>query len=138
MRSIQEIQQELLTEFEVFDDWSDKYEYIIDLGKVLPPMNASLKTEETLVKGCQSKVWLWIEKKGDFLFLHADSDAIITKGLIGLLVQIYSGQSPQEIVNSDLFLLQKIGLSEHLSPSRANGLASMIQRIKAEALKHIS
>lgn len=134
--NITETQNEIIEEFELFDDWMDKYEHIIEIGNALPAMEASLKTEENLVKGCQSNVWLNAEVKGGKLILTADSDALITKGLIGLLLRVFSGQNPNEILQSELFFINRLGLSDHLSPNRANGLSAMVNRIKMHALAH--
>ncbi|MFQ5334488.1 MAG: SufE family protein [Flavobacteriales bacterium] len=132
--NITETQNEIIEEFELFDDWMDKYEHIIEIGTALPAMEASLKTEENLVKGCQSNVWLNAEVKGGKLIFTADSDALITKGLIGLLLRVFSGQNPNEILQSELFFINRLGLSDHLSPNRANGLSAMVNRIKMHAL----
>ena len=117
----------------MFDEWLDKYEYIIELGKSLEPLADSAKTEEHLIKGCQSRVWLDYEVRDGIIFFTADSDAIITKGIISLLVKIYSGRSAEEILGSDFSIVEKIGLRENLSPTRANGLVSMIDTIRSIA-----
>ena len=135
---IKEIEDEIIEEFEVYDDWMEKYEYIIELGKDLDLIKEENKTDDKLIKGCQSRVWLDSEKDGDILNFYADSDAIITKGIISLLLRVFSGQNPEEIVKSDLRFLTEIGLQEHLSPSRANGLLSMVQQIKLLAIKNVS
>ena len=134
--TIKEIQEEIIEEFSFFEDWMDKYENIIEFGKELSPMDPSLRTEENLVKGCQSQVWLVATMEGDNLVFKADSDALISKGIIGLLLRMLSNHSPEEIANADLFALKEIGLQEHLSPNRANGLASMVKKIKMYALAH--
>lgn len=134
--SINEIQEEIISEFELFDDWMQKYEYIIDLGKSLPVIDEKYKTEDNLIKGCQSKVWLHADLKNGKIIFTADSDAIITKGLVGLMVRILSDHSPDEILNADLYFLDKIGLKEHLSPTRANGLLSMIKQMKMYAIAY--
>lgn len=130
---IKERQDQIIEEFSFFPDWTEKYEYIIDLGKQLPPLDPAYKTEAFLVKGCQSQVWLHAFLKDNKLQLEADSDAIITKGIIALLVKIYNGLSPAEIAGSDLYMLEKIGLESHLSPTRANGLRSMVNHIRSFA-----
>lgn len=130
MQSINNIQDEIIEDFSMYDDWNDKYEYLIEFGKSLPLMEEQYKTEDNRIHGCQSKVWLQPEIKDDKLFFHADSDAIITKGIVGLLVKVLSGHTPKEIADSDLYFINKIGLQEHLSPTRANGLVSMIKKMK--------
>ena len=120
----------------MYDEWLDKYEYLIDLGKNLAPYPDSSKTDDRLIKGCQSRVWLDYQMKDGKLWFTADSDAIITKGIISLLVSIYSGRTPEEIASSDFSFIEKIGLKENLSPTRANGLTSMIATIKAVALEN--
>ncbi|WP_343748508.1 SufE family protein [Fluviicola sp.] len=135
--SIEEKQQEIIDDFAIYDDWMEKYEYIIELGKDLPLIDPSKKTDDRLIEGCQSKVWLDAAIDHDKLRLTADSDAIITKGIIGLLVRVYDNESPEDIVRSDLRFISEIGLQEHLSPTRANGLASMVKKIKLMALSAI-
>lgn len=132
--TIQEKQQELINEFEFLDDWEQKYEYIIDLGKELKGLAEDKKTEENLIKGCQSKVWLYAEFKDGKLFFNADSDGILPKGIVSLLVRIYSGHTTKEILDSDFDFIAKIGLQEFLSPSRANGLMAMTKQIKFYAV----
>ena len=132
--SIEEIEQEIVEEFSVFDDWMDKYEHIIGLGKELPLIDESLKTEDLLIKGCQSRVWLHAKLEDDKVIFTADSDAIITKGIISLLIRVLSGQSTDVIINSEMFFVDKVGLKEHLSPTRSNGLVSMIKQMKLYAL----
>ena len=129
-----EIQSQIIDEFEIMDDWMEKYEYMISLGKSLPLMDKDFKNDSNLIKGCQSRVWLHAELKNDNIFFHADSDAIITKGIISILIRIYSGQPPNEILDSSFDFINKIGLKEHLSQTRANGLSSMIKQIKMYAL----
>ncbi len=128
--SINEIQDEIIEEFDLFDDWMDRYEYIIDLGKKLPLIDASLKTEERLIKGCQSLVWLNAKQEEDKIIFTADSDAIITKGIIALLVRVLSNQNAKDIAETELYFIDKIGLKEHLSPNRSNGLVSMVKQMK--------
>ena len=129
-----DIQSQIIDEFESMDDWMEKYEYMISLGKSLPLMDNDFKNDSNLIKGCQSRVWLHAELKNDNIFFHADSDAIITKGIISILIRIYSGQSPKEILDSSFDFINKIGLKDHLSQTRANGLSSMIKQIKMYAL----
>jgi len=132
---IEEIEREIIEEFELFgDDWEGKYEHLIDLGKSLPLIEDKYKTEDKIIKGCQSKVWVQSELKDGKIIYSADSDAIITKGLVALIVRVLSGQTPDEIVNAKLDFINKIGLKEHLSPTRANGLVSMIKQMKLDAL----
>ncbi len=132
--TINEIQNEIIEEFLVYDDWMDKYEYIIDYAKSLPVIDVNKKTPQNLINGCQSKVWLDAELKEGKLSFTADSDAIITKGVVALLVRVFNMQSAKDILTADLFFIEKIGLSQNLSPTRANGLLSMIKRIKSYAL----
>lgn len=136
--TIKDIENEIIEEFELFgDDWESKYEHIIDLGKSLPLIDSKLKTEDKIIKGCQSQVWLNAEQKDGKIVFTADSDAIITKGMVALLVRVLSDQKPEDIVKADLDFINKIGLKEHLSPTRANGLVSMISQMKQEALRQI-
>jgi cysteine desulfuration protein SufE len=125
---------EIIEDFELFSDWEDKYEYIISLGKELPLIKDEYKTEDYLVRGCQSRVWLHAEKQGENIVFTADSDAIITKGIIALLVRVLSNQPAAEVAKSDLDFINKIGLKDHLSPNRSNGLVSMIQKMKTYAV----
>ena len=134
--TIQEIQNEIVDEFSMFDDWMERYEYMIDLGKSLPLIDASLKVDENLIKGCQSKVWVHGEMKGDKLVFTADSDAIITKGIIAILIRAFSNQHPAEIIDANTDFIDEIGLKEHLSPTRANGLVSMIKQLKLYAIAY--
>lgn len=134
MSTIKEIQEEIVEEFQMFDDWMQKYEYLIDLGKSLPLIDEKYKTEDNIIKGCQSKVWLHAENDGEKVIYTADSDAILTKGLIALMVRTLSGQKPKDIMDADMKFIDKIGLKEHLSPTRANGLLSMIKQMKYYAL----
>ena len=133
---IETIQNELIDEFSMFDDWMERYEYMIELGKSLPLIDTKYKTDENIIKGCQSKVWLHSEFKNDKVIFSADSDAIITKGIVAILVRVFSNQSPQEILSANTDFIDAIGLKEHLSPTRANGLASMIKQIKMYALAY--
>ena len=132
--TIKEIQDEIVDEFSMFDDWMERYEYIIELGKKLPLINEEYKTEDNLIKGCQSKVWLKGEQSEDAIVFTADSDAILTKGIIAILIRVFSNQSAIDIINSDMSFIDEIGLKEHLSPTRANGLVSMIKNIKMYAI----
>lgn len=136
IKTLKEAEDEVVDSFSMYDEWLDKYEYLIDLGKNLAPYPDSSKTDDRLIKGCQSRVWLDYQMKDGKLWFTADSDAIITKGIISLLVSIYSGRTPEEIASSDFSFIEKIGLKENLSPTRANGLASMIETIKAVALEN--
>lgn len=134
MNSIKEIQQEIVEEFALFDEWMDKYEHIIELGKDLPLIDEQYKTDENLIKGCQSKVWLHAELKDGKIIFTAESDAIITKGIVGLVIRVFSNHTPQEIIDADLFFIDQIGLQEHLSPTRSNGLLSMLKQIRMYAI----
>ena len=136
--TLAEKQQEIIDEFAIYDDWMDKYEYIIELGKELPLIDDAKKTDDRLIEGCQSRVWLDTEIDNGKMKFTADSDAIITKGIIGLLIRVLNNESAKEIATSDLFFIKEIGLQEHLSPTRANGLASMVQKMKLSALKAIT
>ena len=131
---IKEIQDEIVDEFSMFDDWMQRYEYIIELGKNLPLIEEEFKTEENIIKGCQSKVWLKGDQKEDVVIFTADSDAILTKGIIAILIRAFSNQKPADILDADMGFIDEIGLKEHLSPTRANGLVSMIKNIKMYAL----
>jgi len=132
--TIKEIQNEIIDEFSMFDDWMQRYEYIIELGKSLPLIKEEYKTEENLIKGCQSKVWLQGEQKDDKIVFTADSDAILTKGIIAILIRAFSNQKAEDIIKADTEFIDEIGLKEHLSATRANGLVSMIKNIKMYAL----
>jgi cysteine desulfuration protein SufE len=132
--TIKDIQDQIIDEFELFDDWMQRYEYIIELGKNLPIISEVNKTDENIIKGCQSKVWLYAELNNDTLKYTADSDAILTKGIIAILIRVFSNQKPTDILNADMDFIEKIGLKDHLSPTRANGLVSMIKNIKMYAL----
>jgi cysteine desulfuration protein SufE len=132
--TIQEIQDEIVDEFSMFDDWMERYEYIIELGKGLPLIDEKYKTEDNIIKGCQSKVWVHGEQKDDKIVFTADSDAILTKGIIAILIRAFSNQKASDILEANTDFIDKIGLKEHLSPTRANGLVSMIKQIKMYAL----
>ena len=136
-KTLQDVENEVIDEFSLFDDWLDKYEYLIELGKALKEYPEDRKTDDRLVKGCQSRVWIDFKIQDGKIFFNADSDAIITKGIISLLIRIYSGRTPQEILSSDFSVVEKIGLKENLSPTRANGLVSMIQMIREIAAGNI-
>lgn len=134
MSEIAEIQKNIIEDFNMFDDWMQKYEYLIDLGKDLEPIDDKHKTEDNLIKGCQSRVWLHAKKTNDKIVFSADSDAIMTKGIIALLIRVLSGQKSSDIINSDLKFINEIGLKEQLSATRANGLLSMIKQMKLYAI----
>ncbi|HEX8564010.1 MAG TPA: SufE family protein [Flavobacterium sp.] len=132
--TIQEIQHEIVDEFSMFDDWDERFQYVIDLGKGLPLIDEKFKTDDNTIKGCQSKVWLHAEQDADKIVFTADSDAIITKGIIAILIRAFSNQKPADILEADTSFIDDIGLKQHLSPTRANGLVSMIKQIKMYAL----
>ena len=134
MTSIQDIQQDIIDEFDMFEEWMEKYEHIIDLGKSLPLIEEQFKTDDNLIKGCQSRVWLHAQQENNTVVFTADSDAIMTKGIIALLVRTFSGQKAQDIVDADTEFINQIGLKEQLSPTRANGLLSMVKQMKLYAL----
>jgi cysteine desulfuration protein SufE len=134
--NIKEIQDEIIDEFSMFDDWMQRYEYMIELGKSLPLIDAQYKTNENLIKGCQSKVWVHAKLKGDKIEFTADSDAIITKGIVAILLRVFSNQQPKNIIEANTDFIDEIGLKEHLSPTRANGLVSMIKQIKMYAIAY--
>ena len=134
MADIQTIQNEIVEEFSFFEDWMQRYEHMIELGKSLPLIHSEFKTEENIIKGCQSKVWIHAELDQEHLVFTADSDAIITKGIIALLIRVFSHQPPAAIMEADTEFIDKIGLKEHLSPTRANGLLSMIKQMKMYAI----
>ena len=136
--SIEEKQRAIIDEFSMFDDWMEKYEYIIDLGKDLPQLSESQKDDTQIIEGCQSRVWLKSEYVNDSMGFLADSDAIITKGIIALLIRVLNNESPKNIASADLFFIDKIGLKDHLSPTRANGLVSMVKRMKLDAIKLVN
>lgn len=134
--TIKEIQDEIIDEFSMFEDWEERYQYVIDLGNSLPLIDEQYKTEDNIIKGCQSKVWLHGEQQDGEVIFTADSDAILTKGIIAILIRVFSGQKPQDILDADTGFIDEIGLKEHLSPTRANGLVSMIKQIKMYALAY--
>ena len=128
--TLEQKKQQIIDDFSLYDEWLDKYEYLIELGKALEPFSEEKKTEDRLIKGCQSRVWLDAELRDGRIYFQADSDAIITKGIISLLISVYSGRTPEEIAGDDFAFVSEIGLKENLSPTRANGLVSMIETIK--------
>ncbi len=132
--TIQEKQDEIIDDFSVFSDWMDKYEYIVQLGKELPLIDAQFKTDDHLIRGCQSRVWLHADYTGGLVHFTADSDAIITKGLISMVIKVLSGHTPREIMDAEIYFVDAIGLTSHLSPTRSNGLLSMLKQIKSYAL----
>lgn len=134
--TIKEVQEEIIDEFSMFEDWMQRYEYIIELGKTLPLIEEQYKTEDNIIKGCQSKVWLHADQNNGNIAFTADSDAILTKGIIAILIRVFSEKTPEEILNSNTEFIDRIGLKEHLSPTRANGLVSMIKQIKMYALAY--
>ncbi|CAN5295158.1 SufE family protein [soil metagenome] len=131
--TIQETENEIVEEFSMFEQWDDKYQYIIDMGKSLASLAPEFKTDDRLIKGCQSQVWLHTEMKDGKIIFNADSDAIITKGVVALLVRVFSNHTPKEITDAQITFVNKIGLTEHLSPTRANGLVAMIKQLKLDA-----
>ena len=135
--SFKEKQDSIIEDFQVFDDWMDKYEMIIDLGKEIQGISVEKRKDDQLIDGCQSRVWLKAEMKNTIMHFSADSDAIITKGIIALLINVYNGEKPETIVKENLYFINQIGLQEHLSPTRANGLLEMVKRMKIEALKYV-
>lgn len=132
--TIAETENEITEEFAMFDQWDDKYQYLIDMGKALPPMAEELKTDDRIIKGCQSRVWLQSELKDGKVVFTADSDAIITRGMVALMVRVLSDHTPDEILSTELGFVDAIGLKQHLSPTRANGLVAMIRQMKLDAL----
>jgi cysteine desulfuration protein SufE len=135
-KTIQEIEKEIVEEFSLFDSWDDKYEYIIDLGKKLPPLEDEFKKDENRVRGCQSTVWLVADHKNGKIFYKAESDAVIVKGLISLLIRVLSGHTPDEIINAKLDFIQQIGMTTHLAQTRSNGLLAMVKQMKNYALAY--
>ena len=134
--TINDIQDKIIDEFALFDDWMDKYNLLIDLGKEVPAIDPKFKVKDFLIEGCQSKVWLHPEYDGKIISFTADSDAIITRGIVGLLIKVLSGRTPDEILAADLYFIEKIGLRQHLSPTRSNGLLSMVRQIKLYAMAY--
>jgi cysteine desulfuration protein SufE len=136
--NLQQIQDQIIEEFSVFEEWLDKYEYLIELGNAIEPMDIKYRTNEYLINGCQSKVWVKAELTDDKVFFQADSDAIITKGIVALLVRVLSGRTPNEIMNADLFFIDRIGLTQNLSPTRSNGLLAMVKQMKLYGMAYHS
>ncbi|MEO1030764.1 MAG: SufE family protein [Bacteroidota bacterium] len=134
--TIEDIQNDIIDEFSMFDDWEERYQYMIDLGKTLPLIDEQYKTEDHIIKGCQSKVWVHASMTDDKVSFTADSDAIITKGIIAILIRVFSNQHPRAIIEANTDFIDKIGLKEHLSPTRANGLVSMIKQLKMYAIAY--
>ena len=134
--NIQDIQNEIIDEFSMFKDWEERYQYMIDLGKTLPLIDEQFKTEDNTIKGCQSKVWVHADLINEKIVFTADSDAIITKGIIAILIRVFSNQSPKDIIEANTGFIDDIGLKEHLSPTRANGLVSMIKQLKMYAIAY--
>lgn len=134
--NIQETENEIIDEFSLFDNWEDKYEYIIDLGKKLQPLNPEFKVEENKIKGCQSQVWLIADEADGRIFFKADSDAVIVRGLVSMLIRVLSGHTPDEIINTKLDFINKIGMTTHLAQTRSNGLLSMVKQMKNYALAY--
>ena len=134
MKTVNELQDNIIEDFSAFDDWMDKYQMLIDLGNELEPLDTKLKTESNLINGCQSRVWLQADYTDGKMELSADSDALIVKGIIALLIRVLSGHTPSEILSSDLYFIDRIGLKDHLSPTRSNGLLAMIKQIRMYAL----
>lgn len=138
MQTINEIQQEIIDEFSIYDDWMDKYAYIIEQGNAMHPLEEKYKIPENIIKGCQSRVWLQTDYRNGRLFFEAESDAIIVKGLLALVLRIFNGHTPDEIIGTDLRFMKEIGLTEHLSPTRSNGLLSVIKQIRYYAIAYKS
>lgn len=134
--TINELQDQITEEFALFDDWIDKYNYLIDLGKTLPAIDPKFKTNDYIIEGCQSKVWLHPSFENGIINFTADSDAIITRGIVALLVRVLSGRTPEEIMNADLYFIDKIGLKQNLSPTRSNGLLAMVRQVKLYAIAY--
>lgn len=134
--TIDEVQKAIIADFSVYEDWMDKYTYLIELGNELEPIDTSYKVDQNLIRGCQSRVWLQQRMEGDLLFFEAESDALIVKGLVALLLKVFSGRTPQEILDSEPYFIDEIGLKQHLSPTRSNGLMSMVRQIKLYALAY--
>jgi len=134
--NIEETQQAIIADFSAFDDWMDKYTYLIELGNELVPIDASYKIDQNLIRGCQSRVWLQQKLEGDLLIFEAESDALIVKGLVALLLKVFSGRTPQEILDAEPYFIDEIGLRQHLSPTRSNGLMAMVKQIKLYALAY--
>ena len=136
--TLKEVQEQIIEEFEIYEDWMDKYNYLIELGQNLPVLDSKYKTSEYLLEGCQSKVWLYAELDGEIIRYSAESDAIITKGIVALLIRVMSGRRPEDLKDADLFFIDRIGLKDNLSPTRANGLFSMVKQMKLYALAYFA
>ena len=134
--TIEEVQQEIISDFAVYEDWMDKYTYLIELGNELAPINVAFKVDQNLIRGCQSRVWLQQRMEGDLLYFEAESDALIVKGLVALLMKVFSGRTPQEIIDAEPYFIDEIGLKQHLSPTRSNGLMAMVKQIKLYAIAY--
>ena len=134
--TIEEIQQEIISDFAVYEDWMDKYTYLIELGNELEPIDAAYKVDQNLIRGCQSRVWLQQRLEGGILYFDAESDALIVKGLVALLMKVFSGRTPKEILDAEPYFIDEIGLKQHLSPTRSNGLMAMVKQIKLYALAY--
>lgn len=134
--TIEDVQQEIVEEFSAYEDWMDKYQYLIELGNELQELNPAEKTEQNLIKGCQSRVWLVAELKDGKIYFRGESDAVIVKGLVALLLRVVSGRTPQELIENELFFIDEIGLKQHLSPTRSNGLVAMIKQIRLYAVAY--
>jgi cysteine desulfuration protein SufE len=134
--TIEEVQQAIIADFSVYEDWMDKYTYLIELGNELVPIDAVYKVDQNLIRGCQSRVWLQQKMEGDLLIFEAESDALIVKGLVALLLKVFSGRTPQEILDAEPYFIDEIGLRQHLSPTRSNGLMAMVKQIKLYALAY--
>jgi cysteine desulfuration protein SufE len=134
--TIEEVQQEIIEEFSVYEDWMDKYSYLIELGNELPELDPKEKNDQNLIKGCQSRVWLVAEKKGDRIEFRGESDAVIVKGLVALLLRVVSGRTPREIMDNELHFIDDLGLKQHLSPTRSNGLLAMVKQIRLYAVAY--
>jgi len=138
MQTLKQVQDEIIEEFNAFDDWMDRYSYLIELSNDLSPLDPEFKTNEYVIDGCQSKVWLHADLKEDVILFEADSDAIITKGIVALLIRVFSGRTPEEIKDADLYFIDKIGLKENLSPTRSNGLLAMVRQMKLYGLAYFA
>lgn len=136
MQTIDQVQEEIIDEFAIFDDWMDKYALIIEQGNSLEKLDDKFKTPENIIEGCQSRVWLQTEYKDGLLYFHAESDAVIVKGLLAMVLKVFSGRTPDEIINADLHFMEEIGLTEHLSPTRSNGLLAVIKQIRFYAIAY--
>ncbi len=134
--TIEEVQKEIISDFAVYEDWMDKYTYLIELGNELQPIDPAFKVDQNLIRGCQSRVWLQQRMEGDLLYFDAESDALIVKGLVALLMKVFSGRTPQEIIDAEPYFIDEIGLKQHLSPTRSNGLMAMVKQIKLYAIAY--